>query len=494
MTRFGLFRLLIGMSLFPVVANASNATGLLPYPRKVDVGTEMKSVPHKEVEAVDSRLPAEGYRLDLGADRVTVSYGDEAGRFYAHETLDALRREGKTRVVRIEDAPAFKWRGLMLDEARHFFGKAAVKRFLDRMARLKLNVFHWHLTDHQGWRIEIRRCPELTAVASVRNVAEWRRLRPIAWADPEQEDYGPFFYTQDDVREIVAYAAARHITVIPEIEIPGHCRAILRARPQLQCENVSNRLDEVEEGYRRAVVCAGRDETLRFFENVLDEVCELFPSPIIHIGGDEVRKDFWRGCPRCQARLRQEGLKDEVELQAWLTRHFAAHLARKGRRIVGWDEMTEGGVGTNAVALCWRERELARRAVARGHEVVLCPEEYCYFDFQQGLPDDDHAYHPRGDQVFAPLTVQKVYSFNPLAWAGTAQRAKVLGAQGNNWTELSVDEAQLDWKIWMRAAALAEVLWTAPEVRDFKAFRPRLEAFRSELEQAGARVAQIKEN
>lgn len=352
----------------------------------------------------------------------------------------------------------FRWRGLMLDEARHFFGKDAVIRLLDRMADEKYNVFHWHLTDHQGWRIQIRRYPELTERASVRDVAEWRRIRTAGWADPDQKTYGPYFYTQDDIREVVAHAASRGITVVPEIEIPGHCRALLKARPSLQCEGVSNRLDEVEKGYRCAVVCAGNDETLRFYENVIDEVCELFPSPIIHLGGDEVKKDFWKSCPKCQARIRKEGLDGENALQGWMMRHFEKYLASKGRRLAGWDEILEDGLTTNAVVFCWRGGDVARRAAEAGHDVVQCPEEYCYFDFRQSAEDDGHIYHPRGYKAFPPLTVEKVRLFNPLAGIPTELQGHVLGAQANNWTELTLDEETLNWKIWPRAAALAKVL------------------------------------
>ena len=357
-------------------------------------------------------------------------------------------------------AEPFRWRGLMLDEARHFFGKTTVMRILDRMASEKYNVFHWHLTDHQGWRIQIRRYPELTELASVRDVAEWRRIRTNGWDDPDQKTYGPYFYTQDDIREVVAHAASRGITVVPEIEIPGHCRALLKARPSLQCDGVSARLDEVEKGYRCAVVCAGNDETLRFYEGVIDDVCELFPSPIVHLGGDEVRKDFWRSCPKCQARIRREGLNDENALQGWMMRRFEKYLASKGRRLAGWDEILEDGLTTNAVVFCWRGGDVALRAVRKGHDVVMCPEEYCYFDFRQGLPGDTHRYHPRGDKVFSPLTVEKVRSFDPLAGIPAECRGHVLGAQANNWTELTLDEAALRWKLWPRASALAEVLLT----------------------------------
>lgn len=352
----------------------------------------------------------------------------------------------------------YAWRGLMLDEARHFFGKDAVMRILDRMAGENYNVFHWHLVDHQGWRLQLRRYPGLAEKASVRDVAEWKRIRTEGWDDPAQETYGPFFYTQDDVREVVAHAARLGIVVMPEIEIPGHCRALLKARPSLQCANVAARLDEVESGYRCAVVCAGDDEPLRFFENVLDEVCELFPSKVIHLGGDEVRKDFWKACPKCQARVRAEGLSGEDALQGWLMRHFEKHLASRGRRLGGWDEILADGLSTNAVVFCWRGGDVARRAVEAGYEIVQCPEEYCYFDFRQGLPGDTRRYHPRGDRVFAPLTVEKVRSFDPLAGIPIDCRGRVLGAQANNWTELTLDEETLMFKMWPRATALADVL------------------------------------
>ena len=353
---------------------------------------------------------------------------------------------------------AYRWRGLMLDEARHFFGKAVVMRILDRMAGEGYNVFHWHLTDHQGWRIDISSHPELARLASVRDVAEWRRLRTEGWADPDREMYGPYFYSHDEIREVVAYAAARGIAVVPEVEVPGHCRALLKARPSLQCENVSERLDEVEKGYRNAVVCAGSDETLRFYEDVIDEVCDLFPSKVVHFGGDEVKTDFWKGCPKCQARIRSEGLACESELKGWLMRHFESYLDSKGRRLGGWDEILGDGLTTNAVVFCWRGGDVAARAAARGHDVVQCPEEYCYFDFRQGIAGDGRAYHPRGDRVFPPLTAEKVRSFDPLAGVPARLRGHVLGAQANNWTELTLDEDSLVWKMWPRATALAEAL------------------------------------
>lgn len=354
-------------------------------------------------------------------------------------------------------AEPFAWRGLMVDESRHFFGKETVKRILDRMSKENYNYFHWHLTDHQGWRLQIRRYPELTDAASVRSVAEWRKLRTEGWLDPDEDTYGPFFYTQEDVREIVSYAAERGITVVPEIEIPGHCRALLKARPTMQCDNVSAKLDEPERGYRCAVVCAGSDETIRFFENVLDEVCEIFPSPVIHLGGDEVRTDFWRNCKKCQAKISKEGLSGEKALKGWLMRHFESYLASKGRRTGGWDEIVEDGLSTNALVFCWHVGDMARRAAEAGYDVVQCPEEYCYFDFQQGL-DDGYIYHPRGYKVFPALTVEKVCSFDPLAGIPENLRHKIVGAQANNWTELTLDEKALMWKIWPRATALAKVL------------------------------------
>ena len=368
-----------------------------------------------------------------------------------------LPRGAEAQALSAAEGP-YPWRGLMLDEARHFFGKDAVKRFLDRMAKDGFNVFHWHLTDNQGWRIEIRRYPELARVASVRDVAEWRRLRTEGWLDPDVATYGPFFYTQEDVRETVAYAAKLGIAVVPEIEVPGHCRALLKAMPSLQCENVSGRLDEVERGYRCAVVCAGCDETVRFYENVLDELCELFPSKVIHLGGDEVKTDFWKDCGRCGERVRAEGLGGVHGLKGWLMRRLEAHLAKKGRRIAGWDEILDDGLSTNAVVFCWRGGSAARRAAETGHDVVLCPEEYCYFDFRQCAEDDGLVYHPRGNKVFPPLTVEKVLSFDPLAGIPDSCRAHVLGAQGNNWTELTCDEGTLFRKAWPRAKALSEVL------------------------------------
>ena len=471
------------MSVLPVLCTLA----LLPMPREFTPGDGFCGDPAKIEYTVDRSLPAEGYTLNVTKEGVRITSATPAGHFYAERTLDDLKADGRLPICRIKDAPAYRWRGLHLDESRHFFGKQVVKRFIDRMAALKFNVFHWHLTDHQGWRLQIDACPELTEKGSIRNVPEWKRMRPREWLDVDAAAYGPYFYTKDDVREILSYAHARHITVMPEIEIPGHSLAAIRACPFLLCPDSRDKLDKL--GYRCATICAGSDEVLRFYEKVLDEVCALFPSVYIHTGGDEARKDIWRECPRCQARIKKEGLKDETELQAWLTRHFADYLAAKGRRLVGWDEILEGdALAAGAVVMSWRGRKGAIAAAMAGHDVILCPEQYCYYDFRQGLANDPETYHGKSRQ-FAPVSAAMVYSFDPCEGIPSDRRGHVIGAQGNSWTELTLDEKTLDWKLWTRAAALAEVLWTSPEKRDFSAFAPRLEAFRAKLKAKGVNVA-----
>ena len=351
--------------------------------------------------------------------------------------------------------PCLSWRGLHLDESRHFFGKEAVCRFVDRMSSLGYNTFHWHLTDHHGWRIEIKRYPKLTQDGAVRRLCDWKGRIAQKWLDEGVESYGPYFYTQDEAREIVAYAAARGVTVVPEIELPGHVFAALCAYPELGCPDELARLEEL--GVKAATLCAGTDETLRFFEGVLDEVCDIFPSPFVHLGGDEVCKDVWKGCPRCQARMKRLGLEGEDALQGWLMRHFAGYLKSKGRRMVGWDEILDDALPKDVVVMCWRGHARARLAAEAGYDVVLCPEEFCYFDFRQSEEDDGFRYHPKG-RLFEPVSAEKVRRFDPYAGLSRNLRSHVLGAQANNWTEYTPDERTLDHKLWKRAEALSSAL------------------------------------
>ena len=364
-------------------------------------------------------------------------------------------------------AGAFPWRGVHVDEARHFFGKAAIQRVIDRMQKAKLNVLHWHLTDDQGWRLEIKRHPELTRIGSRRQIA-CKRSREWSFADEvDHGEYGPFFYTQEDVREIVEYARVRGITIVPEIEMPGHSLAALASCPELHC------FPEMVRGHKTMIpprfgtekktirtYCIGNDRTVAFLQDVLDEVCGLFPGKVIHIGGDEAPTSSWAQCPKCHARMEKEGLKDPRQLQGWLMNRFIDYLHRKGKVAMGWEEILIGKPDPKKVIVqCWHKPVDTLRAVEAGYRVVLSPPDCLYFDFSQGLKGDRHFY------TDGPVVkLETVRGFTPLAGIPECRHAQVLGAECCNWSERTFTPEALEWKMWPRAAALAEVLnagWAA---------------------------------
>ena len=453
-------------------------------------------------ESRDASLPPEGYRLSVTPDGIAVASADDAGAFYARQTLFQLAVHGGGSVVypcvEIEDFPAFRWRGLLLDESRHFFGMASVKRFLALMAQHKLNVFHWHLTDNEGWRIQIDRYPELTSVAAARPYSTSHRDLLDSVPEGAPGTYGPFFYTKDQIREIVAFAAARHIRVVPEIEIPGHSRAALRAFPDLLCfadatlNSQPSTLNPAVQKPTNAVdnvYCAGSDAALDFLENVLDEVCALFPDPVVHIGGDEVEKVNWKACPKCRARMAAVGAKTPEELQAWMNGHFAASLAKRGKKPIWWGEIPEGKIPADLAVMSWLGPECGVAAAKKGHEVVMCPHKSLYFDYTPCLSGDPRAY----PYFTEKLPVETVYAYDPLAGIPAAFHRYVLGGEGCNWTEYTCSQGDLDWKCWTRAAAMAEVLWTAPKSRDPKAFLPRLRVHLARLKELGVEVAPVSD-
>ena len=470
---------------------------LVPRPQEVREtgGTCPAGAPVSVVR--DSGLPAEGYRLSVAPGGVSIASADDAGEFYARETLKQLAGPGGAYpCCEISDAPRYPWRGLMIDESRHFFGKSVVKRYLDLMAQHKMNVFHWHLVDDQGWRLELKRHPELVEWGAKRPCSVLYGTKP-SWPggklrfELNDEPYGPFFYTQNDVREIVAYAKARHIRVVPEIEMPGHVRALLAAHPELSCTGSS--LPRVPRTYwsiEDDVLCAGNEEAARLMEDILDEVCELFPdSNVIHIGGDECPKKRWKTCPKCQAKMKELGLKDERELQARFTTRISRFLEAKGRRALGWDEILLGDVPTSAIGMSWRcgrkgkDIMTAAEAAHRGHDVVCTPSAFCYIDYAQGLQDDPYVY------IGGNLPLRRCYSFDPADGVAAEDRARILGGQGNCWSEYTMTRFDLDWKTWPRACALAEVLWTGPEKRDWGDFVKRLAVHRRRLLAAGVNAA-----
>lgn len=417
----------------------------------------------------DASIRAEGYRLEVSPNGIIVTAGDDAGRFYAKQTLRQLATTvGDAQVIpsiEIDDWPAFAWRGVHLDECRHFFGKETVKTILDLMAFHKLNVFHWHLTDDQGWRIDVPGFPELVRYGAVRPKSPRHGLRA---ADRNKDDddiyttepYGPFFYTKEDLREIVAYARERHITIVPEVEFPGHLRAALAAHPEFSCVGpaLEPRHPWCKWGISKDVLCAGNPEAIHFLEHVFDYVCDVFPGTYVHIGGDECPTTRWETCPKCQARMRELGLPNERALQGELTRHFTEYLARRGKRAVGWDEMLSANPPIETIAMNWRGKKGgAAAAAAAGRDVVMSPAGFCYFDACQGLKSDVLQY------MGGYLPVATVFKFDPTDGVPTEAHAHVLGGQCNNWTEYTWNHADLIWKMWPRACAMAEALWTKPE-------------------------------
>ncbi|WP_418990718.1 beta-N-acetylhexosaminidase [Alistipes sp.] len=440
--------------------------------------------------ALCDTLAPEAYRLEINPQRIEIHAGDAAGALHAVQSLRQLLPAevygaGRIRAVElpavvISDRPAMAYRGLMLDVARHFFTVDEVKRTLDLMALHKLNVFHWHLTDDQGWRIEIRKYPELTRIGSVRK-------RTLIGKDPGGEydettryDGTPHggYYTQDEIREVVGYAARRGITIIPEIEFPGHAVAALASYPSLGCTGERFAVRETWDIDDR-VFCVGREETFRFIEEVLAEVAELFPSRLIHIGGDECPTKAWARCPHCRARMRAEGLTHERQLQGYATARIERFLQQHGRTLIGWDEILDGGVTPSSVVMSWRGTEGGVRAARQGNRVVMAPTDYCYFDYYQ-----------TADTTGEPLAwggclpVQKVYAFDPYAGLTAAERACVLGVQANLWTEYIADFRQVQYMLLPRLAALCEVGWCGSG-GDYPEFLRRLERLRGVYDAEG---------
>ncbi|MFJ8003568.1 beta-N-acetylhexosaminidase [Streptomyces fagopyri] len=442
----------------------------------------------------------ESYRLDVGADAVALHGGGPAGVFWGAQTLrqllgaDAFRRAplapGRRWTVpagSVEDAPRFPWRGLMLDVSRHFMPKEGVLRYLDLLAAHKLNVFHFHLTDDQGWRVQIKRFPRLTEVGSWRARTKFGHRASPLW---EEKPHGGF-YTQDDIREIVAYAAERHISVVPEIDIPGHSQAAIAAYPELGNSDVVDTasLTVWDSWGVSENVLAPTDHTLRFYEGVFEELLGLFPadagpfSHFFHIGGDECAKDQWKRSPAAQARIGELGLADEDELQSWFVRHFDNWLSARGRRLIGWDEILEGGLADGAAVSSWRGYQGGVTAARAGHDVVMCPEQYVYLDYRQDAGEDEPV------PIAYVRTLEDVYRFEPVPSELTEAEARhVLGTQANVWTEVMEDPARVDYQVFPRLAAFAEVAWSAlvaPAERDFAGFERRMAVHYGRLEALG---------
>ena len=444
-----------------------NSWLMLNEPESVSEVYSQKAVspkPKKVIFQLTKNIPSntESYYLTVRENEIRLTSATEEGISRGMQTLkQLLPKYFKTNEtfaafeipsMDISDAPVYPHRGMLLDCGRHFMDVATVKKYIDALAFYKMNVLHWHLTEDQGWRIEIKKYPELARLGSYR-------------MDKFGNHVSEGYYTQEQIKDIVAYAQARHVTIIPEIEMPGHSVAAISAYPWLSCTGESIPV-ETEWGVFKDIYCAGNDSTVQFLKDVMDEVCALFPSKYIHIGGDEAPKFRWEHCDKCQKRIHTYGLKNEAQLQTWLIEEMAKYLNTKGRQIIGWDEILEGGIPADAMIQSWRGMEGGIAAAKQKHGVVMSPTSHCYLDY--GLDN---------------INMEKVYNFNPMPAELSAEEAKYIrGAEGNMWTERAPQEL-VDSKVFPRLLALSEVLWTAPQSRDYEAFAARVEKNYERLDQ-----------
>ena len=438
-------------------------------------GTSLSSVPFAEsatgnngieLNLCDSSIVTgnEAYRIEIVKKGVRLSANTETGIFYGLQTLLQLLNNGDNKTLpalTINDSPRFPYRGLHLDVSRHFFDKEFVKKQLNAMAYFKMNRLHWHLTDGAGWRIEIKKYPRLTSFAAWRPFDKlndwWVEGRTFCEQDDPRAVGG--YYTQDDIREVVAYAADRHITIIPEIEMPGHSEEVLATYPELSCSG---------KPYVNADFCIGTEKTFEFLENVLLEVIDLFPSEYIHIGGDEASKSSWKTCPRCQKRMADEHLNSVDELQSYMIHRIEKFLNDHGRKIIGWDEIIEGGLSPTATVMSWRGEEGGIKAVKAGNQAIMTPGKYCYLDAFQDAPNTQPM------AIGGYLTLEKVYSFEPVPDSLSTKEAElILGVQGNVWTEHIPTPEHYEYMIYPRILALAEIGWSPSEVKKWDNFHTR---------------------
>ena len=438
-------------------------------------GTSLGSVPFAEsatgnngieLNLCDSSIVTgnEAYRIEIDKKGVRLSANTETGIFYGLQTLLQLLNNGDNKTLpalTINDSPRFPYRGLHLDVSRHFFDKEFVKKQLNAMAYFKMNRLHWHLTDGAGWRIEIKKYPRLTSFAAWRPFDKlndwWVGGRTFCEQDDPRAVGG--YYTQDDIREVVAYAAERHITIIPEIEMPGHSEEVLATYPELSCSG---------KPYVNADFCIGTEKTFEFLENVLLEVIDLFPSEYIHIGGDEAIKSSWKTCPRCQKRMADEHLNSVDELQSYMIHRIEKFLNDHGRKIIGWDEIIEGGLSPTATVMSWRGEEGGIKAVKAGNQAIMTPGKYCYLDAFQDAPNTQPM------AIGGYLTLEKVYSFEPVPDSLSTKEAElILGVQGNVWTEHIPTPEHYEYMIYPRILALAEIGWSPSEVKKWDNFHTR---------------------
>ena len=420
----------------------------------------------------------EGYQLDVTPGGIDLRAGSPDGLFYGMQTLRQLYAGGEVPCVSIRDNPRFGYRGLHLDVSRHFFSKEEVMKLLDVMSFYKLNTLHMHLTDAGGWRIEIDKYPKLTSETAFRTESDWRK-----WWDGRDRKYLPEgtpgayggYYTKEDIREIVKHAASKHINIIPEIEFPGHSEEVLMAYPELSCSG---------KPYQNGDFCIGNEKSFTFMEDVLAEVIDLFPSEYIHVGGDEAGKSAWKKCPKCQALMTEKGMKSVDELQSYMIHRAEEFLNSKDRRLIGWDEILEGGLAPEATVMSWRGEDGGIKAARMGHDVVMTPGNYMYLDFYQADPKTQ----PYAIGGYTPI--KKVYSYDPVpADSLTVEECRhILGVQANTWTEYIQTPEHLEYMMFPRALAVAEIGWTPQELRTWEDFKPRMNAHISKLQGMGIRT------
>ena len=450
------------------------ATNYAPKTKAIAAGEQVKNA---IVLGLDPGIAnKEGYVLTTTPEGISINGQTENGVFYGIQTLrKSIPAEAKGATVlipagEIKDEPRFSYRGMHLDVGRHFFPKEFMKKYIDLLALHNMNTFHWHLTDDQGWRIEIKKYPKLTEIGS-------QRSRTVIGRNTQEYDNTPYggFFTQEEAKEIVKYAQERYITVIPEVDLPGHMLAALAAYPEMGCTGGPYEVCP-RWGIFEDVLCIGNDQTMQFLEDVMNEIIEIFPSKYVHIGGDEAPRTRWEKCPKCQARIKTEGLKAdknhtaEDRLQSYCMTRIEEFLNSKGRQIIGWDEILEGDVAPNATVMSWRGMEGGIKAAQLGHDVIMTPTSFCYFDYYQTADTKDE---PLGIGGYVPI--EKVYSLEPVPAVLTEEQSKhILGAQANLWTEYIHSSEHVEYMVLPRMAALAEVQWTQPEKKDFKDFTKRL--------------------
>ena len=453
-------------------------------PLKLVVANEAPSanaIVLKQVAELPNVKSAEGYVLTTTKQGVTIEATSGAGLFYGVQTLLQMTKEAnKVAMGTITDEPRFEYRGMMLDVSRHFFGLDFVKKQIDAMAYYKLNRLHIHLTDAAGWRIEIKKYPRLTNFAAWRSGKTWKEWwnGDRKYVDEGSEGAVGGYFTQDQCREIVEYAKKHYITVIPEIEMPSHSEEVLTAYPELSCTHVP---------YKQADFCVGNEKTFEFLENVLLEVMEIFPSEYIHVGGDEASKQSWKTCPLCQARMKKEGMKEIDELQSYLIKRMEKFLNKHGRNLLGWDEILEGGLAPNATVMSWRGVEGGLKAIEGGHRAIMTPGGYCYFDSYQDAP------HTQPEAIGGYLPLKKVYSYDPIPETFTPEQAKLMyGVQANLWAEYIPTPEHLEYMIYPRILALAEVAWSAVANKNYDDFHARALKAVDELRAKGYNTFDLK--